>query len=85
MEYKNAKISFDAIAVNKTAKGVGITAPINGYVKNILIREGEYVTVGQPIATLSQNKRLVLRAEVSEKYYNALKNISSANFQTSVR
>lgn len=51
--------------------------------KNILIREGEYVTVGQPIATLSQNKRLVLRAEVSEKYYNALKNISSANFQTS--
>ncbi len=83
MEYKNAKIAFDAIAVNKTAKGVGITAPISGYVKNILIREGEYVTVGQPIATLSQNKRLVLRAEVSEKYYNALKNISSANFQTS--
>lgn len=83
MEYKNAKLAFDAIAVNKTTKGVGITAPINGYVKNILIREGEYVTVGQPIATLSQNKRLVLRAEVSEKYYNALKNISSANFQTS--
>ena len=46
------------------------------------MKEGDYVTVGQPLATISQNSRLVLRAEVSEKYYNYLPSIQSANFRT---
>ena len=31
--------------------------------------EGDYVTVGQPLMTITQNRRLFLRADVSEKYY----------------
>lgn len=50
--------------------------------KNILVKEGEYITVGQPIATVSQNQRLVLRAEVSQRYYNAMQSVKSANFKT---
>lgn len=82
LEYENAKIAFDAVSGNRTANGVGVTSPLQGFVKNILVKEGEYITVGQPLATVSQNKRLVLRAEVSEKYYHTLKNINSANFKT---
>ncbi len=82
LEYENAKIAFDAVAGNRTANGVGVPSPLQGFVKNILVKEGEYITVGQPLATVSQNKRLVLRAEVSEKYYHTLKNIRSANFKT---
>lgn len=82
LDYENAKIAFEAISGNRTAKGVGVTSPLTGYLKNLLIKEGEYITVGQPLATVSQNKKLVLRAEVSEKHYKSLNLIRSANFKT---
>ena len=46
------------------------------------MKEGDYVTIGQPLVSVTQNRRLFLRAEVSEKYYPYLRTISSANFQT---
>jgi len=82
LEFENAKIAYEAISSNKTAKGVSVNAPINGHVKNILVKEGEYITVGQPLATVSQNRRLVLRAELSQRYYNEMQNVHTANFKT---
>lgn len=82
LNYQNAKIAYDAISGKQSAKGVGITTPLSGYIKNITVKDGEYVTAGQPIATVSQNKRLILQADVSEKHYAALNTIGSANFKT---
>lgn len=82
LNYQNAKIAYNAIEGKQTAKGVSITTPLNGYIKNISVKDGEYVTAGQSIATVSQNKRLVLRADVSEKHYGCLATIQSANFKT---
>lgn len=82
LNYENAKVAYEAVAGKQTANGVSVVSPINGYLKNIQVKEGDYVSVGQPIATISQNNRLVLRAEVSEKYYNELPAITSANFRT---
>ena len=82
LEFENAKTAYDAVSNNKTAKGVSVNAPINVHMKNILVKEGEYITVGQPLATVSQNQRLVLRAEVSQRYYNAMQSVKSANFKT---
>ncbi|MRS03666.1 HlyD family efflux transporter periplasmic adaptor subunit, partial [bacterium] len=56
---------------------------LSGFIKSILVTEGQYVSAGQPLAFVSQNKRLVLRAEVSQKYFSKLGEISSANFKTS--
>lgn len=82
LNYQNAKIAYDAISGKQSTKGVGITTPLTGYIKNIVVKDGEYVTAGQAIATVSQNKRLVLRADVSEKHYSALNTIHTANFKT---
>ncbi|WP_303181643.1 efflux RND transporter periplasmic adaptor subunit [uncultured Butyricimonas sp.] len=82
LEYENARTAYEAVSGAKTEKGVSVNAPINGHIKNILVKEGEYITAGQALATVSQNQRLVLRAEVSQRYYNALKSINSANFKT---
>ena len=60
--------------------GVTVSSPISGYLISLLVKPGEYVSVGQPIATVSQNRRLQLRAEVSERYFDRLGNIFSANF-----
>ncbi len=82
LAYENAKVAYDAINGKESVHGVVITAPISGFLKNILVKEGDYVTVGQPLATISQNSRLVLRADVSEKNYAQLPLIRSAHFKT---
>lgn len=82
LNYENAKVAWEAVAGKQTANGVSVVSPMNGYLKNLQVKEGDYVTVGQPLATISQNSRLVLRAEVSEKYYPILPSIQSANFRT---
>ncbi len=82
LNYETTKAAYDAIADKQTANGVSLSSPMNGYLKNIMVKEGDYVAVGQPIATITQNNRLVLRAEVSEKYYQYLPAVQSANFRT---
>ena len=80
--YENARISYEAVAKNHSANGQAVTAPISGYIKNLLVKEGDYVEVGQPLLSVTQNRKLFLRADVSEKYYTYLHTISSANFCT---
>ncbi len=80
--YETARISYQAVAKNHSANGQSVTAPMSGFVKSRFVNEGSYVSVGQPLISITQNRRLFLRAEVSEKYYSSLKTISSANFKT---
>lgn len=80
--YESARLTFEAMNKNHSANGQSVNSPMSGFVKNCLVKEGDYVSVGQQIAMVTQNKRLFLRAEVSEKHYTALKTISSANFKT---
>ena len=81
-KYENARLAYEALAKNQTKGGVAVAAPIGGYIKTLLVKEGDYVAVGQPLATVTQNNRLFLRADVSERYYKYLNGISSANFKT---
>lgn len=80
--YENARIAYEALSPSKDGKGVSVKSPIGGYVKSCLVKEGDYVTVGQPLLTVTQTRRLQLKAEVSERYYAELKSIVSANFTT---
>lgn len=81
--YENARIAYEAVARNQSAQGQVVVSPIGGYVKSLLVGEGDYVNVGQPLVSITQNRRLFLRADVSEKYYASLHTIGSANFRTS--
>lgn len=80
--HKNAQLNYTTIAKNYSANGKSIVAPIKGFIKNIMVNEGEYVEVGQTIASVSQNQRLIIKAEVAQKDYDKLNSISSANFKT---
>jgi RND family efflux transporter MFP subunit len=80
--YEAARVGYEAMAKGHAAGGQVITSPISGFVKNILVKEGDYVELGQPLVSVAQSRRLFLRAEVSERYYPYLRSISSANFRT---
>ena len=82
LNFKNAQISFDNISNNYAKGGKKITSPIKGFLKNILVREGSYVVAGQMIASVSQNRKLILIADVPQKHFSKLNSISSANFKT---
>ena len=89
-EFLEAKQRYDnaqaALRAARTASGFNankqnVTAPINGFIKNILVENGEFVTAGQNLGTISKNKKLLLRADVSQKYFSRLSSITSANFK----
>ena len=80
--YETAKIAYEALAVDKSGRGVAVKSPMAGYVKACLVNEGDYVTVGQPLMRVTQTNRLQLKADVSERYYSVLHSITSANFKT---
>lgn len=83
LRYDNAQTVFNTIAKNYSAAGQGINSPISGYVKNIFVSEGQYVAAGTPLATISQNKKLMLEANVSQKHFAKISAITGANFKTS--
>lgn len=61
--------------------GSSLVSPVNGVITELLVKQGEYVTVGQQVATVSRNSRLMLRADVPQKYHSILSGITSANFR----
>lgn len=82
-EYEAAKLTYESVQRNRSTSGVVIKAPCSGYVKQSLVKEGDYVEAGQPLMVITQNKHLYLRAEVPERYWSELHRIKCAKFRTS--
>lgn len=78
-EYETAKAAYDNLKSNFSQKGAVVKAPIGGYVQQIHVSNGGYAEAGQSVVTISQNRDLILRAEVQPRYYAALKNIADVN------
>lgn len=55
------------------------TSPITGYIAEVLVRPGDYVEVGATLAIVSTNRRLLLRADVPQRYSGSLQSITGAN------
>lgn len=83
--YEQARLTYEALGNDRRPdkKGSTVASPMNGYLKECLVKEGDYVTVGQPLLTLTRVNRLYLRADVPERHYAALGHVRSANFRTS--
>jgi membrane fusion protein, heavy metal efflux system len=82
LKYENAQTTYYNIADNYTPGGQTVKSPITGFIKNILVSEGQYVEIGQVIASVSQNQKLILRAEVAQQHFSKLNSITAANFIT---
>lgn len=76
--YEQAKAAYSGNSTGSTA-----TAPTTGVITRLIVKQGEYVEAGQPIAVISGNTRLTLRADLPERYYNFLPTITTANFRAS--
>ncbi len=83
LDYEQALINYQTLSADMGTSGKSIATPISGFIKNILVQSGQYVEIGQPIATITQNRRLLLSADIPQRFYSQLNNIATANFTTS--
>lgn len=88
-ELEAAKLAVDVarrkvavLSEHATKGGKNIVAPLGGYVTSLAVGEGDYVTAGQPLATISANRNLVLRADVPQRYLAEAAEVRTANFTT---
>jgi len=81
-QYENAKAIYENLNKNFSSSGQNVSSPMSGFVKQLFVQNGQYVEAGQPIVSVSQNRTLLLRAEVQQKYSSILGAIQSANIHT---
>lgn len=81
-QYENTKSAYENLNQNFSATGQTVRSPINGFVKQLFVTNGQYVEAGQPLTLISQNKSLLLRADVQQKYSRYLMAIATANIRT---
>ncbi len=80
--YADARLAFESVDADASG-AAAVSSPIGGYVKAALVKDGDYVTAGQPLLSVTQNRRLYLRADVPVRYYGSLAAVSSATFRPS--
>jgi cobalt-zinc-cadmium efflux system membrane fusion protein len=80
--YDQSQIAYETLSRNYSNGGQSVTAPISGFVKQITVRSGEFVQAGQPLATISKDQALQLKAEIALRYARELPLITDAKFKT---
>ena len=75
-EYEKARLSYEAVSRGGRG-GLSVSAPVSGYIKEYLVKDGDFVNLGQPLMSITQNRSMHLRAELAEKDFGVLNNIVS--------
>ena len=79
--YENARVVYENLQRNVNGGSASVTSPIGGYIQQIIVPNGSYVSVGQPVLSVSQNRSIVLKAEVPQRYASQLPAITSVNVE----
>lgn len=81
--YETARLTYEALAADEGDNGTAVKSPVNGFVSSCLVKEGDYVSVGTPLAEVLAGKKMYLKADVSERYLDRLPHVEAANFRLS--
>lgn len=79
--YESAEANYKTLQNNFKGGKQAVTAMRGGFIKQLLVTDGQHVAAGEAIALITQSKTLRLKANVQSSYYNSLKDISGANIR----
>ena len=65
---------------NGKGAGAALISPASGSIQSLYVKSGEYVEVGNPIATVSKNSNLILKADLPARESRHLGELVTANF-----
>ncbi len=80
--YNVARTLYRSLTQNYSSNGVRVYSPISGFIRTIEVQQGQFVEAGQTLAVISKNSRLLIKADLSQKYFDIINQIQSANFKT---
>ena len=80
LRYETARAAAGMLN-NAPTGGTAVTVPVSGFIKSRLAAQGDYVAVGQPVAVVTQSRRVQLRADVPAHLAGRLHEITGANFR----
>jgi RND family efflux transporter MFP subunit len=80
-EFTTAEAAYNNLQRNFTAGKQPVSSPIDGFVTRVLVQNGQYVEMGQPVLVVSQNRDLFIKAELQPRYFDWLSHIISANIR----
>lgn len=80
-DYFIAKANFESLGGSNFSSSKNISTPSSGYIKNILVSNGDFVEVGQPLAIISENKNLTLKTYLPQSKFGQINEINKANFK----
>lgn len=80
-QYNNASAVYDNFKNNFSASGQKVTSPVNGFARQVFAKNGSYVEAGQPLLTVSQNRNIILTADVPQRYASMLGSVKTANIR----
>jgi len=81
-KFENAKIIYQNLENNFNDKGEVVKSPLNGYIRQIFVQNGEYTEPGEALVSIARNKGFMLHAEIQPKYRENMKNYSDAVIHT---
>jgi RND family efflux transporter MFP subunit len=81
--YISDSIQYYNLRQSYKGGGMKIKSPIAGHIHELIVSQGEYISTGQLIATVSSDRRLLLRADVPQQYFHRIHDIVTCNFRTS--
>ncbi len=79
-EYDRARAASSTVGA-RTASATGVASPIAGFLVDVNVAPGQFVNMGDPLATVATNRRLLLRADVSERHRDFIHLVSGANIR----
>ncbi len=78
-DFENARAVYENLSRNFSQSGQTVSSPLAGIVKDLMVENGQYVEAGQPLFSVMQNRRLLLRAGVPLRYARDLIALETAN------
>jgi RND family efflux transporter MFP subunit len=80
--FENTKSVYESLQQSFSLSGQAVTSPMKGFVRQLLVENGQFVETGQPLMVISKNSTLLLRADVQQRYSRALASISTATIKS---
>lgn len=77
-DYARALAESKGSAVRAAAGSLAASSPVSGFVTALSVKPGQFVQQGEQLATVSQNRRLMLRVALSESQASSLASVSDA-------
>lgn len=81
-EYERSRAASSGIA-SRSRTGITVASPMAGFLINVNVTPGSFVNMGDPLATVAADRRLMLRADVSERDRHEISSVTGANIRVS--